>query len=333
MRGAVPLLVVAALAGAAGSAAACRGDEGCSLNGRCLGGACRCFAPWSGASCGVLDELPGPRRAAWGRNGSAPSWGGSAVPSGGRTHLFVAEMTGGCGLRNWGSNMRIVHAVAQEGPLGPYRELGVATPPQSTNPQAIVDANGAWWLFHIGLGSNKSAGHPCPPPLLTAARPRAPQQQVVHRSSGGPNGPWVPHSSIVCNNPAPALARDGSARLLCDDSPHAMSVHKSTAGFGGPWESHTIVTGPASKTRPHANWEDPFLWQDARGHWHALCHVYTPTQQCGGADPSSVTPECNYISGHMFSRDGLTNWTVSEVEPFSFSIVYSDNTSGLVATR
>jgi hypothetical protein len=35
----------------------------------------------------------------------------------------------------------------------------------------------------------------------------------------------------------------------------------------------------------------------------------------------------------MFSRDGLTNWSVSDVEPFSFNISYEDGSHGLVATR
>jgi hypothetical protein len=35
----------------------------------------------------------------------------------------------------------------------------------------------------------------------------------------------------------------------------------------------------------------------------------------------------------MFSRDGLSNWTVSAPEPYSFTIDYDDGTTGLVSTR
>ena len=76
----------------------------------------------------------------------------------------------------------------------------------------------------------------------------------------------------------------------------------------------------------------PFLWQDNRGHWHALGHVFLQSP-CGTTDPQSVTPSCNYIAGHMFSRDGLYNWTTSSVEPYSFAFKYDDGTSGLVSTR
>jgi hypothetical protein len=72
--------------------------------------------------------------------------------------------------------------------------------------------------------------------------------------------------------------------------------------------------------------------QDNRGHWHVLAHVFAG-MACGTNDPRSVTPACNYISGHMFSRDGLTNWTVSDVEPFSFALNYTDGTTGLLSTR
>jgi hypothetical protein len=69
-----------------------------------------------------------------------------------------------------------------------------------------------------------------------------------------------------------------------------------------------------------------------RGHWHILAHVFN-TLPCGDGDPSKVTASCNYISGHLFSRDGLSNWTVAREEPYSFKIQYSDGSSGLVATR
>merc|ERR1711934_1264366 len=98
---------------------------------------------------------------------------------------------------------------------------------------------------------------------------------------------------------------------------------------GGPWGDPIPV--PIADDRKGARWEDPFYWQDARGHWHILAHVFGSIP-CGTSDPASVTPSCNYISGHAFSRDGLTNWTTSPVEPYSFTIEYEDGTKGLLAT-
>jgi hypothetical protein len=52
-----PLELLVSLA----AASVCVTDDACSLNGLCKAGACQCHAPWSGSSCGILDELPGPR--------------------------------------------------------------------------------------------------------------------------------------------------------------------------------------------------------------------------------------------------------------------------------
>lgn len=50
-------------------------------------------------------------------------------------------------------------------------------------------------------------------------------------------------------------------------------------------------------------------------------------------EPSSVSPSCNFISGHAYSRAGLGNWTLSPTEPFSFKLTYDDGTTGLLSTR
>ena len=123
------LLGAVALAAAAG----CLDDEGCSLNGVCASGACRCFPPWEGPTCGTLATLPQPRVHAYGGAGNA-SWGGSVVAAGGGYHLYVSTMTEGCGLLNWQTNMNIVHAVAPT-PLGPFQQRATAVPAFSTNPQ------------------------------------------------------------------------------------------------------------------------------------------------------------------------------------------------------
>eukprot|EP01052_Picozoa_sp_SAG31_P016283 SAG31_NODE_1073_length_10065_cov_2.176701_2_plen_437_part_00 len=288
----------------------------------------------------------------------------------------------------------------------------------------ITDADGKHlWLFHIGLGNNDSAAQKrcsahAPASIKSITKRLAPTATTVH-TSAGPYGPWVPHKlNFYCNNPAPAMANDGSARVLCNDSPRHWSVHRSTSGFGGPWtQIHTIQVRsyflvfvptireirdfyremqrtnresitlsdhygrhraqrcclgrsvscvvsdvfslrlyckfivflcPALDTGKQNNflayflcasplcvlfWPTP-VWQDARGHWHALAHVYTASQVCGSASPTTITPKCNYISGHMYSRDGLRNWTVSDVEPYSYNISYSDSGgNAIVATR
>eukprot|EP01052_Picozoa_sp_SAG31_P014070 SAG31_NODE_862_length_11416_cov_8.600336_12_plen_288_part_00 len=254
------------LALSAAAAPPCMNDENCSLNGVCIrsNGTCACFPPWSGPSCGILDELASPRAAAYGSSGttagsSPATWGADVLrsPADKQLHMFVSEMTGGCGLSAWGSNTQITHAVADT-PLGPFRKVSDAIGAEATNPAVIVDGKGVWWLFHIGAGTNssKSQKH-CERTAGERAR-QAPRTQTVHTSTTGPKGPWVARGSIVCNNPAPALdVRDGSARMLCNDSPRHWSVHLSASGFGGEWTNvGTIQTVQPRTARKDANWED-----------------------------------------------------------------------------
>ena len=96
---------------------ACTTEHDCSLNGRCVGGACTCYAPWSTANgdtlgCGRLDTLPGPKLGAYGQQPHLASWGGNAILHEGQYHLFVSSMTEGCGLSAWPSNMQVRSAAA-----------------------------------------------------------------------------------------------------------------------------------------------------------------------------------------------------------------------------
>lgn len=60
----------------------------------------------------------------------------------------------------------------------------------------------------------------------------------------------------------------------------------------------------------------PFMWIDRRGSFHILAHTWF-----SGAWPLMT------ISGHAFSRDGISNWTFSHEEPYSYNVTY---TSGVV---
>ena len=321
----------------------CTVDEDCSLNGQCqASGACQCFAPWTGADCGVLDVLPSPRRPAYGGGNETASWGASAVRGpNGDYHLFVAEMTEGCGLLDWQTNMQVAHAVASV-PAGPYaKQAAGGLPALSMNPEVVVDEHGEYWMFHVGLGGGSAGpGKNCSANgTAAAAGAAAPRNwhNVVHRASQ-PGGPWVAQPSVECNNPTALLGSDGLYRLLC-----TWQLYTSRAGFGGPWSAPVPVPGMAANAtaaagagdrRPRARWEDPFLWQDRRGHYHVLAHAFLDGGgTCGGADPHTVTAACNYISGHAFSRDGLGNWTASPTEPYSFAVAYDDGSHGLLSTR
>lgn len=103
-------------------AAACTDDEGCELNGECIAGSCRCQPQWHGPTCGQLTLLPTSRSSGFRGGGDGKlqhaafadnptsTWGGSIVgPDANATwHMFVSEMSLGCGLTSWKSNSQIV---------------------------------------------------------------------------------------------------------------------------------------------------------------------------------------------------------------------------------
>jgi hypothetical protein len=60
--------------------------------------------------------------------------------------------------------------------------------------------------------------------------------------------------------------------------------------------------------------EDPFLWQDERGHWHILMHNMEAT------------------GAHAFSRDAIT-WTTSGVEPYGKGVHFADGTNVSMGRR
>ena len=72
------------------------------------------------------------------------------------------------------------------------------------------------------------------------------------------------------------------------------------------------------------SWEDPFLWQDRNGHWHALSHTYTH-QPDGPARQNS-------ISGHLFARSLEGPWHVSATEPYNNTVHYADGSSQVFST-
>ena len=71
-------------------------------------------------------------------------------------------------------------------------------------------------------------------------------------------------------------------------------------------------------------WQDPFLWQDPSGHWHALSHTYTHQPAGPGKQ--------NSISGHLFARHLEGPWHVSPDEPYNNIVRFADNTSQTFST-
>ena len=328
----------------------CATDLDCSLNGVCVGGAlppgggggggggtCVCDAPWHGPSCGLLrrgrTRVPGGGIYGYAAPNATTSWGGNAIAestNGTVTwHLYASEMAGrDCGLHVWRSQSTVVHATAPT-VEGPYTRRATVVGAEAHNPQAIV-VNGSWYLFHIGKGD--SGGTPKDCNETTTANAAATANATATATAGGGGGgggstlhvatsPYGPFSPVAgqapsgCNNPSPVLHPNGTLFLFC-----TWSIRASGSGSPrGPWGPATAVRPPNTAAR---TWEDPFLWIDARGHFHVLSHTW-----------SALPYPSNAISGHAFSADGgAGSWTFSAVEPYGNVIEHEDGTAQRFAT-
>jgi hypothetical protein len=286
----------------------------CSLNGVCDAGTCACDAPWGGAACETLRFAPGKETACGklcayhGHGNDTTSWGGSVVEANGTYYMFVAEMTRGCDLGAWRTNSQVVLA-ASDDPLGPFDYVMDVVAPWAHNPQVVAAPDGdgglVYALYALGDGVPLAPERDCGGRRRAAAagapRNLSRANFTIHYARH-PTGPWLSHVASILDwpsnwdygavgnwNPAPMVHPDtGRVFLMAHTSPTAFDGEAIVAAdsWRGPY---SVVASSTSSTWrgsvKHA--EDPFLWVDARGHWHALYHAL-------GGDPG----------GHAYSLDG-----------------------------
>jgi len=334
--------IVAAVAALRATAAACAADEDCSLNGACdvASGACACFAPWTGASCGLLDfEQAAPAVNGYGNVPRVNAWGGNALFFEGLWHLWVSEMSANCSLADWFRNSQVVHAVASS-PVGPFSRSDVALAVFAHEPQVSLsyaaDGSPRFAMFHVGGANGGSSPNNCTTSgaaMVAAAAAAAAAASTLHTATN-PFGPWTPVESPLppsCNNPSQARHANGTWFLLCNNADNQRETNGtlfSAPDVLGPWSVAGFVAGPQP---PDNVPEDGFLFFDARGHWHVLFHTYTfPGAGVQCANPPDCDPTS--ISGHSFSRDGL-RWTVSPLQPYFNVANFSDGSSLRMSTR
>jgi hypothetical protein len=156
MKGNVVCLAV----GAAAAAASCASDLDCSLNGRCMGGACDCDAAWEGAQCERFSWLPTPAGADL-KEPNVTTWGAGTLGRrvGGLLHMYAAEMVGGCGITTWLTNSQVVHYTA-DAPTGPWTREDVALPVWGHCPSAALTPNDTvvMWAFNAAGGRKPKEG-------------------------------------------------------------------------------------------------------------------------------------------------------------------------------
>jgi len=329
-RTAVPLLSAVLLASGCGS------NEDCSLNGICQSdGTCRCIPAWKGHNCSVLSLLPAPRLAGFhpvddGRNTS--TWGGTVLRSDdGTYHMWASEMIQHCGINAWTENSRLVHAVSPS-PLGPFMRRDVTFPVFSHEATAVRDPRtGEYVLFFTAHIPSGRAVCNCTDGSTTDKGCGGTDEEGATYVSWAkhPEGPWSSPLEVVSvekrmsdTNLAPVLFEDGSLlgiwRLWKNGSwPRLVTATNYRDPETYVFDYDTPLFPEIGPDVPSSmGTEDPFLYRDENGYFHAVFHNMVPC-------PDYPCPEV--AGGHAYSPNGR-NWTYTGVA-FNSSGSYEDGTN------
>jgi hypothetical protein len=222
----------------------------------------------------------------------------------GKWHLFVAEITNGCGLGYWKTNSQCIHATSNT-VGGPYTKRDVALPVWAHSCRVVRDkTDGTWLLFHVGdAGATDPHAKQCPPSppldseggdkdkeeeeLLMTRHTRLHNAAASKESSAwlhkatSPQGPWTPvqatnWSSIEsqCGDPSPLQHPDGTWSLVCNQWPNDIFM-ATAANFSGPWSARHDLGSCVSKDQTNcpaawptttADGRGPVIWED-QSHW------------------------------------------------------------------
>eukprot|EP00041_Stephanoeca_diplocostata_P009712 m.151419 g.151419 ORF g.151419 m.151419 type:complete len:397 (-) comp17859_c1_seq5:204-1394(-) len=317
----------------------CHTDLDCQLNGICevSTNTCKCDAAWVGSNCGSLNLIsPGsyayapPKSSAWG--------GGPPVkdPESGKYVLFVTQIANNCGLSEWQHMSTIVRATATS-PEGPYVEEELVVPTQAHNAYYVQDpASKTHLIYHIGGGDNPESKtnpflHNCSNgttprtatgEALGAADDTVYSSQPYLHASTSLQGPFTRvnfslppgHTAVGWgnDNPAPFIFDNGTVLMLTrkynhtratkHEEPHDTIWLVRADSYKGPY---TLVFDRPVFTDENFNEEDPCIWRDARGHFHALFH---------------------FTKGHAWSEDGLAWHWGGGVPAWDFQIRLDNGT-------
>eukprot|EP00035_Acanthoeca_spectabilis_P004778 m.106857 g.106857 ORF g.106857 m.106857 type:complete len:607 (-) comp12724_c0_seq2:1803-3623(-) len=328
----------------------CLDNSSCSFNGHCDSStqACVCRSGWRGPACGELDLLPVSKTQQGYRptnpdGSNVSSWGMPALwdATTGEYHGWASEMEYGCGINAWESNSRIVHTVAAN-PLGPYRRVAEVWPVFAHEPDVVRGPSGEWVMMYSGYPYNATglAHVACtnctdgstPPP----GTPNCPFQRGQPSSLGhkfqqmlaiapGPNGPWtqfeIPGLTAGWDwNTALTINADGSAVALIRAG---FVWHASNYSDASTW--HSVGGSPEGPGWQGASVEDPYIWRDEAGVYHALAHAFFPFY---GVHAYATPDDCpsDWTNGKPM------NWTVTGVA-YTDVIEFTDGSNISAARR
>ena len=261
--------------------------------------------------------------------------------------MWVSEMSNHCGLTAWQQNTRIVHAVSDT-PDGKYRFVNEVIPTFAANPAVVRGENGEYiMLFEHSWPppcnyskctcSNGSTTQVCEEAMAAKHcnfnTARWPSYMAY---ATNPNGPWSTPELIPAYrdegdqgdfNLSPVIFQNGSALLMY------------RYGGGTPYNSHLRLGWAdhwrnVSSYRQHnatnifpnqtsGGMEDPMLYRDNKGHFHALVHSMVGETTCHRLGALDGRGSCG---AHLFSYTGYDWHYVNDHGMYNGTIVYTEET-------
>jgi len=237
-------------------------------------------------------------------------------PATGLFPMWASEMGLHCGIDAWRSNSAVVHAHSQVGVR--FERTGVVVPAFAHEPTVVRAPTGEWVMYYTGdpegatpqplckqcVDGNTPANTTCG----TGAAGIGPTFMIWAKS---PLGPWSKPEVLFAaqanetnadTNLAVVILANGSAVGIARTwgPPTGVIAHLVLATH---WRDASSYVGrfstllfPNTTIVPDSGLEDPFVYLDRRGVFHAVFH-----SQIEGDDE-------RLCGGHAFSEDGIT-WT------------------------
>ena len=189
------------ISGAPDQGPVCADTTACSYNGECVSGQCKCDPEWAGEHCELLNLLPASPGAGLNTKdagGDVSSWGATALQDdNGKWHMWASEFVNHCGVLQWTTNSRIVHATADDAE-GPYDVQNVVVPLWAHGVKVTRAPTGEYVMAYIHAPvspTNASFPSVCQngtvlqkSPYETTTGPEGMRSYLSYAKN--PNGPW-----------------------------------------------------------------------------------------------------------------------------------------------
>ncbi|KAH7002613.1 hypothetical protein EDB80DRAFT_778779 [Ilyonectria destructans] len=309
----------------------CDTDDNCSLNGVCTKSRskrfCKCDPGWWGDDCGRLDLAPATRWTGYNytnitnpsyyRAYGNSSWGGTIIQDRDEQklfHLVISQFANGCGLSGWRPHSFVIRAESRTGPQGPYHYAQNLTRSFRHNPYVFWSpADQKYLLYTIGVDAPEATLSSC----KSVSKDNWPNNISVS-AADDIRGPWSPFEVLVNGtNPAPwplwSRRNRSSEIILASEDLKIRSADRYDGDYG------LISTAPWNTSDYQPYWtEDPFLWRDKRGNWHALNHWMIDIVESG--------VKYSRVGAHMYARSITGPWHFKLQEAFNSTVNFTDGT-------